>query len=332
MKIIIFIILLFSLSCEKKKDVQSIPQPTPKVEQKTEVIKEPVIVEEKKNTDAIFLKMNGDVLHKRSGNLVWDDSQLETDLFLKDWVKTGSDSRCTISMKNNRLLKLSANSRVILLEKSDTAQKHRAVVAISGGEVEGEIQGQENVDSELVLKLPHAWLRVKSSVKEGVKKIFRISLTNNEMKIHAKQGEVEVLTKGKVVKLTNNKMYKRKVSKNTDEEELSFISAVEPPQEIEPENNVKPEPQKAPLPKVVKRKTKFLIKSPENGLVTSQDRVTVNGTVEEGQELFFRGQKINLKNRAFSFSVDLELGINVLTVQAIKGADVKYKTLEIERK
>ncbi len=330
MKILLIVFISsFLVHCSKKEESKpdltltkstQYQVPKPKLESK----------EMKQNGDAKYLTLEGEVTHKRSSEMVWKESSIKTNLFLKDWIKTGEGSNCAISMSRNRIITMSENSRLILLDRQDKEKVKRAVIGVSKGDVEGKIEGQEGVDSQIIFKLPNAWLRVKSSLKQGVKKVFRISLTSNKMKVHVEEGDVEVLTKGKVLKLTKNKIYEKKVK--IEDVELDFSKQVEPPEEIV---ELDTKPKKKPKPKkTIKKNTikKFAIKQPKDGQVIKANTVRVNGVIPSGHELVFKGKSINITNNKFSFNVNLDMGINTLTFQVINGQKVTYTTIELERR
>ncbi len=322
--LLIIFISIFLVFCSKKEkpstDLVTTESTDYKAPTPEPVIKEKVVPK----GDASYNSLIGEVTHKRSSEVVWEESSSDTNLFLKDWVKTGEDSSCEISMSKNRIIKMSENSRLILLDKQDKEKVKRAVIGVSKGDVEGKIEGEQGVDSQIVFKLPNAWVKVKSSLKQGVKKIFRISLTSNEMKVHVEEGDVEVLTKGKVLKLTKNKVYEKKVE--TKFADVDFEKQTEPPAEVV---EVIKKPKKIVKKNIIK---KFVITTPKNGQVFEQETVSVQGRVPSDQELIFKGKTINITNNKFKFNVSLRMGINTLTFQVIDGQKVNYTTIELERK
>lgn len=318
--------VVLCISCTGEKEVIETIKVEAPVEK--EVVKSVVEVEKKAivKGDAFYSSLSGEVFHKRSKEVVWELSPEDTQLFLKDWVKTGEGSSSTISMNKGRLIKMSENSRLILLDKSDKEKTRSAVIGVSNGDVEGQIEGTDGVESEIVFKLPHAWLRVKSSLQKGVKKIFRISLTNDKMKIHVDKGDVEVLTKGKVVKLTENKVYQKKIKPSVAKKEIDFMAQTEPPAEIK---EVVVKKKSIIFKKIVK---KFEITYPGSSNTFELESVVVKGVIPNGQEVIYKGKPLKVVNNMFSVKVDLKMGTNIVTFQVINGDKVSYKTLELVRK
>ena len=216
-----------------------------------------------KSGDAVFLTVHGDVSHKRGGEVVWASSSLETPLYLRDWVQTKEHSSCQISLLEKRRLSMSANSVLVLLDREDSPERKRAVVGVSQGEIRGEVDSDADVDSELLLKLPMAWFRIKASVQEGVKKIFRMSLTDQTLKVHMEQGKADLEWKGKKISLDEGQSYREVLEKPIDESpdfETLPLPTQKKLQPEKPKKATKSNPQK----RIVSR---FAVFSPKSGAV-----------------------------------------------------------------
>ncbi len=320
-----FILVLSFLifSCSKKELITSAPKTSPSPLTPEDLQSEKNITTNNEG-DAYFDFISGSVSHKRAQKLTWEDSSKKTPLFLKDWIKTEKNSSASINMTNQRMIKMSENSRLILLERDDQQKLKRAVVGVSEGDITGEVGHQPGEPSELLLKLPHAWLRVKSSVKAGVKKVFQISLNSTEMKIHVSEGELEVINKGKVIKLTKNKVYKKIRPKSKQEKKFDFLKAESPPAEL-PDNSS----PNFPKSKEVKQ---FSFTYPKNKTTFNQEYITIKGLAPSDSEIIFKGQNIALDKNKFSLKVQLKMGTNFITLQVIRGNSIEYKTMELERK
>ncbi len=341
MKILCLILFLLIVSCSQDKtpsepSSEEVKKTISEVEPKNEPrnnAQEPTAEEP---FDAKFEKINGLVNYKRKSETVWEESQLETKLYFKDWIKTGEKSSTTVRIFADSYIELSEKSRIILLEKKYKKEVEQTIIGVKNGHIQGEVVGGNN--KEVVLKLPNVWLKVRSSIKKGAKKIFQVSLSEDKVKVHTEKGEVQLVTKNKVVDLKEKQEFTQKIDVNTESEAIPdiYTSASPPDTEIKPADikGIKPDkPVQTSTPKKVVDELKFFsITYPKEGQTFTQEKIKVRGTVLPKQKVLFRGQSVKKSKGRFSVDVSLTKGYNLLTFQVIEGSDVQYVSIGVERK
>jgi hypothetical protein len=166
-----------------------------------------------KTGDTSFLVQTGRVQYKRRGSVSWLSGQGKNPIDIEDWIRTELDSQAQIDLSDGRILDVGESSLVTLLEKSETAKMHRAVLGVSKGNLVGEVGYNKNTPSELIIKMPQVWVRIRSPLSEGLVKIFRISLTDKKILVHAIDGDLDLVWKGKVQTIKSKEQYMKSVRK-----------------------------------------------------------------------------------------------------------------------
>jgi hypothetical protein len=356
----LFIALLLCVSCTKKPDRIRASQVKPV---------SPVPADEKYS--AKLENVKSEVKVRLSQKVAWNAGQEGQALSRSDAVSTGEESSCQLQFQDDTHLELREKTMIIVMETVQKTELSRTTLALPSGRVSGKVSSRDDKLVEIVIRTPKGWLRasnrkkVERAKQEGAKKTENesgqddpVSFTaeispGGQVKVSNQGLKLEFQTKEKTVEiepeqtlLVESDQEEEKVEEfDLDalmESGVKLSELVEPPSEPKKKQSLIVMATKE-VPKFEARQKRrevatrvdlFKILSPKSGVVVSEKRITIEGTLL-GQLKVFEGKERLKADELGKFKLERELalGVNTFTFQVVgPGANqIRYESVEIIR-
>ena len=301
---------------------------------------------------AKLIEMTNQVLVKAHNLVIWKDASEGIELVNYDAVKTSSDGTAVILFNDFSDIRMSHDTIVIILERKSTPSLEKSVLALSSGELNGQIRGKHKKDQEkeiqIEIRTKLGWVQVsnRNQKSENLPIQFKAKIENKDessgLVVSSISGDVVLATfkekliiqEGGKIEVVANKISNPYDLGADDFQELLPATGIHI-SKIAPEViHVAPMNKKLAKKKLASVNT-FKINDPQTGFKTNSNSIEITGTISNDLKAYLNGLSIHAeKNGDFKIRQDLKIGLNFLTFQIVGPGknQIRYSTLEVTRR
>ncbi len=300
---------------------------------------------------AKLIEMTNQVLVKAHNLVIWKDASEGIGLVSYDAVKTSSDGTAVILFNDFSDIRMSHDTIVIILERKSTPSQEKSVLALSSGELNGQIQRNHKKDQEkeiqIEIRTKLGWVQVsnRNQKSENLPIQFKAKVENKEgssgLVASSISGDVVLATfkekliiqEGEKIEVVANKISNTHDLGADDFKELLPVTGIHILKTDPEVTNVAPMNKKLAKKKLASVNT-FKINDPQTGLKTNSNSIEITGMISNDLKAYLNGLSIHAeKNGSFKIKQDLKIGLNFLTFQIVGPGknQIRYSTLEVTR-
>ena len=286
---------------------------------------------------AELTRKRSEVLYKRSKTFSWNEAKIETQFANYDAVKTGEGANGIVQFRDSTLLDIDEKSFVIILERAESKETIKNVVALPRGGIKGTIPSNIKKNVELEIRTKRGWIKAhkkignpSTSFQAKVNDYGALEVKNidSNLKVIFKNEETNI-EPGKSIVIEG---FKEKII--NDSAKIEEFEA--PPAKANKEKKkIKTIEKKKNNAKKVMLKPEFVIDAPTNGASINSERVKLSGRIQGSLEVFYKGKLVKpSKDGIFEMEANLIMGLNIITFQVVDKISNKitYRNIEVVRK
>lgn len=259
---------------------------------------------------------------------IWVPIEERSPIRVGDVLRINGEGRSTIELTDGTSLRMRSNTTITLEEVNDDS----VVIVNDSGYlfsrvVESERQFKVMVDDIEIKSLGTAYLTVNVAAQKGVE-VFQSSVEIST----ADSEDILELNEGQKLYVNENNGSLISDNKEIEEIEIQEVKSNEFilwNKELD-ENNEKFRPYLGILEDLTPPDMQFV--SPKNGQLVFADSILLEGIIEPGATLTVEGQRVNVSNGLVSHSVNLELGNNIIYIEAEDSVgNISTKSIYVNR-
>ena len=283
--------LYLMASCSEKKEV-------PKLEMKSP--KETIEI----NHEARVAKADGVVKFQNSETGQWKQVKTKDSLNKGDVLKTLRDSKVKVNLAKNGRFELLNQSELYFLGNENGFVN----LGLRDGFIKVAYSFKGGGANNIQIKTPLGWIQPYD--QPGVYEVD-VAIEGRFFNVFATKGNFSINWEGQKQSLQEGKLFRKKIRR---QKELS--------------NNFSKIPKPLPFVKDVKE---FKIIEPPENTKTHDAYIIVVADVMDDQSVYFKGEKLEVKNNTLKVNAELTIGPNVLVFDTVIGRINKQYKFEIYR-